>query len=410
MDTAAYLEYMNALNFRDDDVVCVSFGKDKNWVGDFFQPFATLKTKETMAKLSARNDEGQNIYISMAPFVSGTTNRKKEFIAGVRHVFADADADGRAVLEKINADVDAGIMPDPAIGIESSPGKVQVIWHVNGDFNITNQEATNRAIQARYNTDPATIDTARVLRVAGFINHKYAEKPEARILAKGTLKAHSVTSFKIEAAKAEAKTAPRDENNLIPHGYIHDQLVSQCGKFAKMGMPPGEASGEALVAWAEFNCAQPLDLDHVRQVARSTDGWKRGDPFKDSIYINGKLASTSAEQTTGEAQALIQTLSWTDGDGFMKEKIAPRAELVRTLSKKESVFFSQSINQIYAWRGTGKTNLGLGLVRAFATGCSLILRPPRDRVSSISKARCPKVNCRRDGNRLLVRRTVTLGW
>lgn len=295
MNVSVYTEYLDSLNFRDEDTVCVSFGKDKGWIGDFFQPFSVLRTQATIDKLVARNEDGQNIYISMAPFVAGTKSRKKEFVAGVRHVFADADADGRAVLDKINADVVAGIMPDPAIGIESSPGKVQVIWQVNADFDIAKQEAINRAIQIRYNTDPQTVDTARVLRLPGFINHKYADKPESGILARGTRTAHALSTFKIEITKLEAHAAPRDANNLIPHGYIHDQLVSQCGKMASSGMPPGEAFEEALVAWAESNCCAPLDLGHVRQVARSTDHWKRSNPFAEIVLHGGVPVGTSPD-------------------------------------------------------------------------------------------------------------------
>jgi putative DNA primase/helicase len=61
-----------------------------------------------------------------------------------------------------------------------------------------------------------------------------------------------------------------------------------------------------------------------------------------------------------------------DGDQFLKEKIRPRKVLLRTISNCEPVFFDQSINQIFAWRGLGKTCLGLGLTGAFAKGGKLL--------------------------------------
>jgi hypothetical protein len=61
-----------------------------------------------------------------------------------------------------------------------------------------------------------------------------------------------------------------------------------------------------------------------------------------------------------------------DGDSFMLEKIPPRKVLCRTRDKKEAVFYAKSINQIFAWRGNGKTCLGLCLTWAFATGGSFL--------------------------------------
>ncbi|MGB2889497.1 MAG: AAA family ATPase [Candidatus Acidiferrales bacterium] len=59
---------------------------------------------------------------------------------------------------------------------------------------------------------------------------------------------------------------------------------------------------------------------------------------------------------------------YVDGNAFMAEKIPPRKVFLRAISSKEAVFFEQSINQIFAWRGLGKTCLGFGLAKALATG------------------------------------------
>lgn len=53
---------------------------------------------------------------------------------------------------------------------------------------------------------------------------------------------------------------------------------------------------------------------------------------------------------------------------FLLENIPPRKVLAYTVDKNERIFFEQSINQVFAWRGSGKTNLGLGLMWMFATG------------------------------------------
>jgi RecA-family ATPase len=50
--------------------------------------------------------------------------------------------------------------------------------------------------------------------------------------------------------------------------------------------------------------------------------------------------------------------------------------------KKSPIFTEQSINQIFAWRGLGKTNIGFGLTAAFAKGGDLLNweAPQRSRV------------------------------
>jgi hypothetical protein len=88
-------------------------------------------------------------------------------------------------------------------------------------------------------------------------------------------------------SKNKPEETPRDVNGLIPHGYIHDQCVAVAGKFVSLGMST-EGVEEALVSWATSNCAEPLDLEHVRQVARSTDNWKRGNPLENIVLVGGK--------------------------------------------------------------------------------------------------------------------------
>jgi hypothetical protein len=61
-----------------------------------------------------------------------------------------------------------------------------------------------------------------------------------------------------------------------------------------------------------------------------------------------------------------------DGDAFMLEDIKPHRILLRTISNQEPIFREKTINQIFAWRGTGKTNLGLGITKALATAGSFL--------------------------------------
>src|SRR5580693_8286270 len=82
----------------------------------------------------------------------------------------------------------------------------------------------------------------------------------------------------------------------------------------------------------------------------------------DDFIVDEPFVSTKDQLTKPTPFMLVQ------GDSFMEENIPPRKVLLRTISKREPICFAQSINQIFAWRGVGKTCLGFGLMSAFATG------------------------------------------
>jgi hypothetical protein len=108
-------------------------------------------------------------------------------------------------------DVKTGLIPEPAIAVESSPGKMQAIWRVVSDDFVTNDggadvpkyESLIRTLRLRYNADPQSTDTASFLRVPGFRNDKYPDKPIARLLYVGALTPHRLTDFKIEIVPIE---------------------------------------------------------------------------------------------------------------------------------------------------------------------------------------------------------------
>jgi hypothetical protein len=213
-----FFEYMKALNFRSGDVLCIGFGRDEKTLKagesvweNFFERCESLTHPDAIRRLIARNDAGQNIYLSMAPFFPGTKSRVKKCVSGIRHVFIEKDEEGPETFSKIMADVKAGLIPEPAIAVESSPGKLQAIWNVvsedfvsnNGGADVPKHESLIRTLRLRYNADPQSTDTARFLRVAGFRNNKYADKPIARLLYVGDLTPHRLTDFKIEIVPVE---------------------------------------------------------------------------------------------------------------------------------------------------------------------------------------------------------------
>jgi RepB DNA-primase from phage plasmid len=124
------------------------------------------------AWLRQKNAERHEIYVSMNTLREDATGRTKGDIAGVRHIYLDFDDDGTAAVERLLKRDD---LPQPNYVVNSSPGKWQVIWKVEG-FTKEQAETLQRSLARETGADPAATDCARVLRLPGFYNHKYARR------------------------------------------------------------------------------------------------------------------------------------------------------------------------------------------------------------------------------------------
>jgi len=301
IDNEIFQQYIGALNFRPDDCVCVSAGKPPRW-DDFFQPFVAITTPQALQKLIDRNEKGENIYISMAPFLPNTKNRKKEFVVGVRHCWVDADKDGTATLERITKDVNSHILREPALVIETSPGKVQVIWRLDPtDFDVTRQELLNRALQVRYNTDEAVTDTARVLRVAGFKNNKYADRPLAKILYTGPTGEYKFADFKIEPPTSVVRMPATVVGPNIPRGQHDKELNRISGRLRHDGLEE-EAIFDALVEVVEKRCIdygadyKEMCRKHAHNICAKPVG------ADDTVLVGGRIAGSTESVQSSSTQ------------------------------------------------------------------------------------------------------------
>jgi hypothetical protein len=119
--------------------------------------------------LAHENITGANVYVAANPLIPGTRKRTKESIASVRHLYLDIDSDGDARLSSIQA---SDSVPTPSAIVQTSHGKFQVLWRVDG-FDCELQETTLKQLAIAFGGDPACTDRNRVLRIPGFLNCKY---------------------------------------------------------------------------------------------------------------------------------------------------------------------------------------------------------------------------------------------
>ncbi len=121
------------------------------------------------AHLRAANAHGSDVYLTVNALKPDVKRRTKADVETVRHLYLDIDEGGAAALEKVLLDPD---MPKPHSVLESSPGKYQVLWQVE-NFSAQHAETVTRGLARKFEADAGVWDTARVLRLPGFRNHKY---------------------------------------------------------------------------------------------------------------------------------------------------------------------------------------------------------------------------------------------
>jgi hypothetical protein len=117
-----------------------------------------------------QNRAGADIFVGMNPIADGAYNRTKQSLKGIRHVYLDIDRGGDLAIEVIRSSLD---VPTPNFVLNTSPGKYQVVWRVEG-VNLQAAEALLHSMANHFGGDLAATDAKRVLRLPGFANRKLA--------------------------------------------------------------------------------------------------------------------------------------------------------------------------------------------------------------------------------------------
>jgi len=162
-------EYIKA-NYEPQDHLAVLIHHRAK--GDTVQRINTaeaIASSKWQAWLRHVNANGNDVYISQNTLNGASPHRRKQDVEAIRHVYLDLDQDGDRALRAIQA---SDKLPRPNFVIDTSPGKHQVIWKVQG---MTQPQAENlmRAMAREFGGDPAATDSTRVLRLPGFYNKKY---------------------------------------------------------------------------------------------------------------------------------------------------------------------------------------------------------------------------------------------
>lgn len=137
-------------------------------------PASAAGSDKVQAWLRHLNARKYDVFLSMNPMRPLTRTRHKGDVLAVDRVWLDIDEDGPKRLERILGDAREGRIGTPRWALETSPGRVQVVWQLGerGSLEPGRAEALMRGLVQEYGGDRAAVDVSRVLRWPGFRNWK----------------------------------------------------------------------------------------------------------------------------------------------------------------------------------------------------------------------------------------------
>src|SRR6202171_3532897 len=164
-------KYVFALHEPSDQVAVLVRNRILQQTTQRILPAETIASAPFQSWLHEQNLSGADIFIAMNPVREGSRNRRKEYIREIRHAYLDLDEQAGVYLQAIRT---SGDVPPPNFVLDTSPGKHQVVWRVEG-LDSTHAETLLRALASQYGGDPSATDISRLLRLPGFANKKYNE-------------------------------------------------------------------------------------------------------------------------------------------------------------------------------------------------------------------------------------------
>src|SRR5665213_493109 len=119
----------------------------------------------------------------------------------------------------------------------------------------------------------------------------YEVKSNAEIIEAPVWLIEWLRSQKLDKEQVEKKIFT--EGQLIPHGMIHGFLISEAGKLRAAGLETDEIE-PILLRKAYERCAQPLDDEKIKQVARSVGKYEP--QVNHVILVDGKIPTAETHQ------------------------------------------------------------------------------------------------------------------
>jgi len=277
MNTHTPAEYLRA-NFEGSDrLAIVAINGTNKDVKQRIRTVERITQEDFQSWLHFLNKEHYEIYVSMNTIREEADGRKKSDIAKIRHVYLDFDHDGTQAVRNMMARPG---MPTPNHLIETSPGKWQVIWRVDG-FQAPQAEALMRGIAREFGADPAAVDSVRVLRLPGFYKYEKSHLIGVENLSAAIYTPSQFPGFAIEEALAPGVTQRGATRERKAHAVISQS--ERDWAYAKRALARGEEPEAVIQAMATFRSDKPDPQYYARHtVTKAAAGMEAQGKSKDA--------------------------------------------------------------------------------------------------------------------------------
>src|SRR5271154_1681858 len=241
-------ESVFALHEPSDHAAVLVRNRNRQQTTQRILPAETIASAPFQSWLHQQNESGADIFIGMNPVREGSRSRTKEQIREVRHTYLDLDEEAGASLQAIRT---SGDVPPPNFILDTSPGKHQVVWRVDG-LDTTQAETLLRPLASQYGGDPAATDISRLLRLPGFTNRKYNEAFVVRVHHELDHIYHS-RDFQIQEGSPDSPRHLGDSHSAgrrLPAGYRSQSEADWA--YARRSLARGDNSEDIIRRIADY--------------------------------------------------------------------------------------------------------------------------------------------------------------
>jgi hypothetical protein len=248
-------EYVLALHHPVDQTAVLVRNRTRQQTVQRILPAETIANDQFQQWLAAQNLAGADIFIGMNPVKEKAHSRTKENVKEIRHVYLDLDEEAGASLQAIRTSED---VPPPTFVLDTSPGKHQVVWRVQG-LDRERAETLLRALASQYGGDPAATDISRLLRLPGFMNRKYKEAFIVRVHHE-TDHIYHLQDFRVQDNSPESLRQLSDSlrsGRSIPSGHRSQSEADWA--YAKRALARGDSTEQIIQRIADYRADDKAD-------------------------------------------------------------------------------------------------------------------------------------------------------
>ncbi len=248
-------EYVLALHEPNDRVAVLIRNRGREQTMQRILPAEAIASPPFQAWLKEQNEAGADIFIGMNPMKDGIPNRTKENVRAIRHVYLDLDEDAGASLHAVRT---SGDVPSPNFVLDTSPGKHQVVWRVEG-LDQEQAQSLLRSLANQFGGDPAATDVSRVLRLPGFTNRKYNEQFVIRVHHELDQVYH-LGDFRVQEDSPDAPRHLADAHEptrRLPSGHRSQSEADWA--YAKRALARGDAPEDVMRRIADYRADDKAD-------------------------------------------------------------------------------------------------------------------------------------------------------